>query len=283
MKSYSGGTGSVHTASAWPPSASTRRTTPSVAPSVSASGFSWLTASTRRAPRQAVHDGLRDGIEVRAEVDGHRDVRRDVLVEVVGRGPVRRFRGRGGDDRSDRGRRLLAEVVGLMDPGDRRRQRLGHGHVRVGRRACFDVGEELEDPGAALGGVVEMDVQVRDPLDPQALAELVPDERHGVAQRLDRGIAFGRLADDAHPDLGVAQVRGRLDLRDRDEPDPRIRHITRDDRADLLAEQLVDPFGSLAHARAQFAEARLTVCEVKHSMTSPSTMSWKLARPMPHS
>ena len=46
--------------------------------------------------RQAVHDGLRDGIEVRGEVDGHRDVRRDVLVEVVGRGPGRHFRGRGG-------------------------------------------------------------------------------------------------------------------------------------------------------------------------------------------
>ena len=29
--------------------------------------------------------------------------------------------------------------------------------------------------------------------------------------------------------------------------------------------------------------ARLTVCDEKHSMMSPSTMSWKSARPMPHS
>ena len=58
----------------------------------------------------------------------------------------------------------------------------------------------------ALGGVVEVDVQVRDALDPQPLAELVPDERHRVAERLDGGVALGRLADDADPDLGVAQV-----------------------------------------------------------------------------
>ena len=240
MKSYSGGTGSVHTASARPPSASTSRTTPSVAPTVSASGFSWLTASTRRALRQAVHDGLRDGVEVRSEVDAHRDVRRGVLVEVVGRGPGRRLRGRGGTTgrtadggSSPRSSVWWTRATGVgSDSAD--------GHVRVGRRARLDLGQELEDPGAALGGVVEMDVQIRDPLDPQALAELVPDERHGVAERLDRGVAFGRLADDAHPDLGVAQVLGRLDIRDRDEPDPRIRHVPRDDRADLLPEQLVD-------------------------------------------
>ena len=54
--------------------------------------------------------------------------------------------------------------------------------------------------------------------------------------------------------------------------------------ADLLPQQLVDPIcSSGSPAAAQLAEARLTVCEVKHSMMSPSTMSWKFARPMPHS
>jgi nanoRNase/pAp phosphatase (c-di-AMP/oligoRNAs hydrolase) len=51
MNAYSGGTGSVQTGSAVPPNRSTSRTTPSVAPMVSASGFSCETARTRRAPR----------------------------------------------------------------------------------------------------------------------------------------------------------------------------------------------------------------------------------------
>ena len=134
-----------------------------------------------------------------------------------------------------------------MDARHRRRQRLGQRCVRVRDLARLELGEELEDARAALGGVVEVDVEVRDALDPQALAELVPDERHGVAERGHGGIAFGRLADDADPDLGVPQVRRRLDLGDRDEPDPRIRHVPRHDRADLLPQELVDPFGSLAH------------------------------------
>ena len=46
-----GGTGSVQTGSAVPPNPSMMRTTPSVAPTVSASGFSWPTASTRSAVR----------------------------------------------------------------------------------------------------------------------------------------------------------------------------------------------------------------------------------------
>src|SRR3954447_10080179 len=92
-------------------------------------------------------------------------------------------------------------------------------------------------------------MQVRDPLDPEPLAELVPDERHRVTQRRDRGIALGRLPDDAHPDLGVAEVGRRLDLGDRDEPDPRIRHIPTDDLADLLPQELVDTLCSLAHRR----------------------------------
>ena len=127
-------------------------------------------------------------------------------------------------------------------------------------------------------------MQVRDPLDAQRLAELVTDERHRVLERGDRGIALGRLADDADPDLGVAQVRRRLDRRDRGEPDPRIRDVTSDDRADLLPKELVDPLCSLAHRSAQLADApATTVWDVKHSMMSPSTMSWKFARPMPHS
>ena len=75
----------------------------------------------------------------------------------------------------------------------------------------LELGEQLEDARAALGGVVELDVQVRDAPDPQPRAELVADERHRVAERREGRVALGRLADDADPDLGVAQVRRRLD------------------------------------------------------------------------
>jgi hypothetical protein len=147
------------------------------------------------------------------------------------------------------GGRLGLEIVRLVDTWYRRRQRLGQRSVRVRALSRVELGEELEDARATLGGLVEVHVQVRDPLDPEPLPELVPDERHSVTQRRDGGISFSRLPDDAHPDLGVAEVGRRLDLGDGDEPDTRIRHIPTDDLADLLPQELVDPLGSLAHGR----------------------------------
>jgi len=90
-------------------------------------------------------------------------------------------------------------------------------------------------------------MEVRDTPDAQSRTQLVTDERHRVSKSRQGGIPLGWLADDADPDLGVTQVVGRLDTRDRREPDPRIRDLTTDDRADLLAQEFVDPFRSLAH------------------------------------
>ena len=67
-----------------------------------------------------------------------------------------------------------------------------------------------------------------------ALAQLVPDERHRPLQRRDGHAALVRLADDADPHLGMAQVRRRLDLGDRRKPDPRIGDIPSHDGPDLL-------------------------------------------------
>ena len=134
-----------------------------------------------------------------------------------------------------------------MDPCHRRRQRFGQRRVRIRDLPRIELREELEDARATLGGLIEVDMKVGDALDPQALAELVPDERHGVAERRHGRISFGWLADDADPDLGVPEVRRRLDIGDRDEPDPRIRQVPRDDLADLLPEKLIDSFGSLTH------------------------------------
>jgi hypothetical protein len=45
----------------------------------------------------------------------------------------------------------------------------------------------------------------------------------------------------------MAQIGRRFDLRDRGEPDPRIRHVSTHDRAYLLAQQLVDAVSALGH------------------------------------
>ena len=66
------------------------------------------------------------------------------------------------------------------------------------------------------------------------LAELVPDERHRPADRRDRGAALVRRPDDAHRDLGVAQIRLRLDAGDGREPDLRVVDLPGQDRRDLL-------------------------------------------------
>ena len=107
--------------------------------------------------------------------------------------------------------------------------------------------EQLQHARAPFRGLVEVDVEVRDALDAQRTPELVPHERHGSLQRRHGLVALGRLADDADPDLGMPQVRGRFDLRDRREPDPRIRDIPGHDRPDLLPQQLVNAICSLAH------------------------------------
>ena len=85
--------------------------------------------------------------------------------------------------------------------------------------------KQAQDPRAAVGGLVEVDVQVRDPLDAEGPAQLVTDERHRVLQGGHRRVPLSRLADHADPDPRVAQVGRRLDRRDRREPDPRIRDV----------------------------------------------------------
>ena len=196
-------------------------------------GVGVLVADRQHAARatEAVHDDLRDGVQVRREVDAHREPLRGALRDPVRRrrpvpGPARpRTRA---DGLADRRRRLAREVVGLVDarrPASAATRRAGRPASGLSPDSSSASSCRMRVP--ALGRVVELDVEVRDPLDPEPLAQLVPDERHRVAQRRDRGVALGRLADDAHPDLGVAQVRRRLDLGDRGEPDPRIGHVPR--------------------------------------------------------
>ena len=138
-----------------------------------------------------------------------------------------------------------AQVALVRQSRDRRRQRLALDRFVFGMRPALSSSISCRMRVPALGRVVQLDVQHRDALDPQPFAQLVADERHRVGQRRDGLRPLVRLPDDAHPDLGVPQLAVRLDLRDRGEPHPRIGDLARDDAADLLPQQLIDPIRPL--------------------------------------
>ena len=151
---------------------------------MSASGFSWPTASTRRAGRQPLDDDRRDGPEPGDEVD-HFGAARAARAARRSRqrpaGPLEplltgRLVGR---------RATVALGPGQLVGGQRpwRRQRLAVGQVVRRGVAGLQLVEQMQDPRSALQRLVELEMELRDPLQPQALAELVPDERHLPAHR----------------------------------------------------------------------------------------------------
>ena len=129
--------------------------------------------------------------------------------------------------------------------GQRVRERLDR--LRVG--PGLELVEEVQKARPPLGRVVEPDVELRDAPDPQPAAQLVADIAHRLLQRAQRLVAIGLAADHAHPYLGVPEVRRRLDVGDRREPDARVRDLLGEQRPDLLAQELVDALGALAHGR----------------------------------
>ena len=193
-----------------PPSVSTRRATASVAPSVSASGFSWLTASTRRAcagARRPPPGRRRPRTEIEATAADRRVIGRcpgrvpglDRACAAGARRGARRRRRERCRVRRRGGPNPSAAVAAPAAPGGHRasdsswaqRARLGVGSDSPGVASSgvapgLELVEELEDARPALDRVVELDVQVRDPLDPQPRAELVADERHRVLERGER-------------------------------------------------------------------------------------------------
>jgi hypothetical protein len=111
----------------------------------------------------------------------------------------------------------------------------------------LELREELQDPRAALCRLIGMDVERRDALQSEAPPELVLYEARRSSEGGKRRAPLGIGPDDADPYLGVAEVRCRLDVGDRREPDPRVGDVAGEDRADLLAQQLIDAVHPLAH------------------------------------
>ena len=146
----------------------------------------------------------------------------------------------------------LRRIVGVALVGqaaDRRRQRVRERLDRLRVGPGLELVEEVQKTRPPLGRVVEPDVELRDPPDPQPAAQLVADIAHRLLQRAQRLVAIGLAADHAHPYLGVPEIRRRLDVGDRREPDARVRELLGEQRPDLLAQELVDALGALAHGR----------------------------------
>jgi hypothetical protein len=158
----------------------------------------------------------------------------------------------------------------VVEPRDRGRQGLPF------RRRTFRLGatrlelvEELQHPRPTLDRVVELEVELGDPLQAEALAQLVANERHCPPERLQGGLPIARLTDDADGHAGMTEIGRRLDAGDRGEPDPGIVEVAGQDRRHLLPEKLVDPRGSLRH-RAASARRRSISLRRRPSIASAS-------------
>ena len=180
-------------------------------PSVSASGFSWLTARTRRAPRSRSTTTVGHGVEVR---------RRDRRSSAADRGlgvaaPAARYVRFGGAaaagrppaaaPRRGRPRAAAARPASAATRRSRHPPR-GSGPPRARARSC-----RTRVPRSAVSSSSTWRSGMR------LIRSRVPSSwrTNGIARPSAAivAVALGRLADDAHPDLGVPQVRRRLDAR----------------------------------------------------------------------
>jgi hypothetical protein len=144
-------------------------------------------------------------------------------------------------------RRLIGQITLVRQACHGRRQRFADRQIGLDGGAFLDLVQQAQDARPALRRVVEPNVELGDPLQPQSVTELAAHERHRPAEGFHRGVAFLWLADDADPDQGMPKIGRGLDVGDRGEADPRIRHLSRDDLGDFLAKQLVQLFRALAH------------------------------------
>ena len=205
-----------------PPNHSISRTTPSVAPSVSRVRV--LVADGEHATRAT--DPLDDNIRAPSRRK-RRGRRSSTLVRLSwrdrrpGAGPSPTT-GRG---RQHRRRRLLGRGRPRAGPGHRRRQGLPESEVSFSGALRGPLSSSsswrTRVPRSAVSSSSTCRSGIR--FMRRCPAELMAYERHRPPERGDRLGPLLRLADDADPDLRVAQIGRRLDLRDRRKPDARIR------------------------------------------------------------
>ena len=170
-------------------------------------------------------------------------------------------------------RRSRAIGVGRVSPSAR---------LAFGRSPRLDLVEQVQDPRPALERLVELEVELRDPLQPEPLPELVADERHRPARSprsssrrssggpitLTQTLAWRRSGAVSTSVIVAKPIRGSSTSRLRIDADllaEAARRSGRSGRSSIASGRVPRHVSS--------GRTRLTLCDVKHSMMSPSSRS----------
>src|SRR5688572_3665165 len=145
----------------------------------------------------------------------------------------------------------------------------------------LQVEDDALDPVLAFDAFVVEELECRHVPQAEPPPELPAQERHGALERPRRLFARLRVADRRVVDPRLLQVRGHLDVRERQKADPRIVHVAADELRQLLPQLVADTFGAraLGHQPTGCATRSLT----NTSITSPTLRSLYFSKPMPHS
>src|SRR5690349_22089662 len=109
----------------------------------------------------------------------------------------------------------------------------------------LEIGEQGQDVGRVLHRVVRAEEQLGGGAQVEVPAQPAPHEAPRALERLERGGPLRFRAQHRDVDLGVLEVRARVDLGDGDEAEARILELSLDEHRDLFLDQLVDPLESL--------------------------------------
>src|SRR5262245_19910880 len=151
--------------------------------------------------------------------------------------PMESPSGRACDDSTNRCRlrtaSTISRIAGLVVIGGR-------------SRSAADLVEQLLDAVLAGNRFVVVERELRRALQPQARADLAPQEAGGAGQR-PLGVATALLvAERRVVHASLLQIWAHADARQRHEPDPRIVDLAREQRRQLAPDLIGDTIGSRA-------------------------------------
>ena len=110
----------------------------------------------------------------------------------------------------------------------------------VGQKCRFDLIEQVEHTGAALDGLIELEVKKRGVLENDPTGELMLEVLALDLKLLDRLFLLPLRADGADEDVGILQVRRDVDGADGDKRSLEF-YFTPDDYSKLPLDQFTDP------------------------------------------
>src|SRR5581483_2416243 len=117
--------------------------------------------------------------------------------------------------------------------------------IRGVRAPRLELGEQGLDVRGVLHRAIRPEEQLGRRAEVEVPAQPAPHEAARALQGLQRGGPLRLRTQHRDVDLGVLEVRARVDLGDGDEAETRILELTLDEHRDLFLDQLVDPLESL--------------------------------------